>query len=355
MSIYFCIRDILGMLEKIIQPEQRMNMMVPVSFTPPLCDGFREDAFTLNSHPKLLDLTDEQSEHPLALLLNKVPAYKRNMLLLLDDALTERHFNPHLDSAITQAFGREALPAPDDDPGADVRNDDELALLTHKNLAQLDTVKLSAIYIGMLRALSSLRHNYGFERNIIGKNTQPFMENYDGFLSLQHGKVRADILIGFGMRSDYSPSRNMQNYADEGRDKARSMNIQEPRELLWGWLEADHYQMRRCHDIDLLLQMQGLPRIPNWVRGDVLSIMEKQAMKQYLAATYMSQNPDPDFIDQTEYLGPAIIESAEGKTPPLLEQLFAETLNVGAPYNGTAGQLYRLAMSRKREAMAVKI
>lgn len=349
MAFYFCIHDVLTRLEKENSRNHRMHTMVPVFYEAPSCDGFREDAFSLSSFPKVLNLDDgDKAIHQLALLLSEAPLYKKNLLLLLDDALAERHYNQKLQAAFQKVFRKDPFPEPAESAesadGADTPN------LRHPSLNALDNIKLSEIYIGLLKNLGTINHFYGFEANIIGKNATHFLEQYDGFADPHGGKVKADILIGFGSRQDYRPTLNPQNCLEEGYNKAMKMDIPEARELLWAWLEADHYQMRRCYDIDRLLRLEGLPRIPNWVHSDILGMLEKEAMKQIFAKKYFALDQQAEILNDAKKIQASLAKNAQREIDGLLELLMDETLNVGARYKGTAGQFYQLAQDRRREA-----
>lgn len=349
MALYFCIHDVLTRLDKENSRNQRMHTMVPVFYEAPSCDGFKEDAFNLSSFPKILNLVDDdRAVHQLALLLSEAPLYKKNLLLLLDDALAERHYNQKLQDAFLQIFRKEPFPALAD--SADNAHSTDITNLKHPSLNTLDNIRLSEVYIALLKNLGTINHFYGFEANIIGKNTPHFLEQYDGFADPHGGKIKADILIGFGSRQDYRPTLNPQNCLEEGYNKAMKMDVPEARELLWAWLEADHYQMRRCFDIDRLLRLEGLPRIPSWVHSDILSMLEKEAMKQIFAKKYFALDQQERLLNDAQKIKASLAKNAKREIDGLLEKLMEETLNVGASYKGTAGQFYQLAQDRRREA-----
>lgn len=323
-----------------------MHAMVPVSFEPPSCGGFKEDAFGLTSFPKILDLNDpENTKHQLALLLAEAPLYKNSLLLLLDDALTERHFNKRLMKAITAVYGKQEIPETLNSGDSDYQGQ-----LRHPALERYDNLKLSEIYLRLLRKLGNINHLYEFEPNVIGRNLNPLLTQYDGFADMTGGKIKADILIGFGTRQDYSPTLNRNNCLEEGYSKAVKMKITEPRELLWAWLESDNYQSRRCFDIDRLLHLEGLPRIPNWVRTDVVSMLEREGMKAILAEQYLAADPGGDVLNGAKEIENAIQKNAKRQTDDLLTRLIEETSNVGSSYAGTAGQFHQKAQYRAREA-----
>jgi hypothetical protein len=348
MALYFCIHDVLDQLGKINQQERRMHALIPVSYAPPACGGFKEDAFSLNSFPKILDLNDqENTKHQLALLLAEAPLYKNNLILLLDDALTERHFNNHLMEAVTATYRKKAIPQTLDHKN---NKTDYTGNLRHPELEKYDNIRLSEIYIKLVRKLGKINHLYDFEPNVIGKDITPLLSQYDGFANISGGKIKADILIGFGTRQDYKPALNRTNCLEEGYTKAMKMEISEPHELIWAWMEAEHYQMRRCYDIDQLLNLKGLPRIPNWVRTDAISMLEKEGMKQIFAEKYLKIDPECTILNGATEITETLKQNGARKIDEFLERLLDETSNVGGQYNNAAGLFHQRAQYRIREA-----
>ena len=355
MAIHYCMSDILDQLEKVqAEGRGRFQLMIPVSEAVPDCGGFPDDAFALSSTPKLLDINDEQSVYDLGMLLDDAPLYHINMQLVLDEALMERHKNAVLDKALEKAFAPE--PLPNTLMSGDKHQDDPAGSLRPPMLEHIDTVTLCRLYTGLLRNLPLGQKAYGFERNILGKHRERFMETFDGFMAQGEGKIKAEILVGFGSRRDHDFSRPMESYIDMGGKNARRMNITEKHELLWAWLESDNYQMRRCRDIDRLLRLGGLPRIPNWIRTDIYSFMEKESMKQYFAKAMKEMDATLAFVGKdAPLLRKALEFSASGKIDEQLQQLLQQTQSGGTPYAGAAGNFVNAAIQREREAHKTKL
>ena len=342
MSVYFCIEEVLTRLEA--EPEA-LQAMVPVTREPPHCGGFGEDAFILGSQPTLLDTTNPQAESALAALITEVSLYRYNMELALDEALAERHGSRAVLAALEKAFAGQALP--NTLRGA-AGNADELGgSLRHPMLEHLTAEQLAQIYLGFLRAQGP-ETPFSFERAILGKHPERFAAHFDGFLDQAGGKIKAEILIAFGMRIDHEKGGAVDSYLDNGQRKARRMNVQEPRELLWVWLEADHYQMRRCAEIHALKLLPGLPRLPNWVRADIFAVLEKESMKQSFAG--LLRRAGDTLLAGMPLIRRAVTANADGQVDELLQQLLAQTLNISAPYSGAAGKFAASAQKRQAEA-----
>lgn len=225
--------------------------------------------------------------------------------------------------------------------------------LLHPMLGHLDKVTLCKIYLNFMRALPHGHEQFSFERLIIGKHTGPYHTQFDGFVFGDGGKVSAGILLGFGTRSDYDPRQPLQIYVENGQRQAKAMHITDKSELLLAWLEADHYQMRRCHDIHRILTLRGLPRMPNWVRTDVFHCMEKEAMKQIFATKILSLDPDLNIVKKLPAIHKTLMLSAQGNIDDDLQKLLGQILNTGLAYSGVADKFYQQAQLRHKEARSL--
>ncbi|MCB9989950.1 MAG: hypothetical protein H6867_01055 [Rhodospirillales bacterium] len=346
MTIYYCINETLDMLDA-MGDRTGLKTMIPVSTTPPECGGHKEDAFALSSSPKLLDLRKNEAPDLLARVLEDVPLYNINLELILDEALAERHKNTQVETAMGRAFGSQ--PMPNALKQSHAGHDDISGGLLHPMLGHSDRVELCRIYIEFLKALGRKHEHYDFEKNILGKHTERFTEYYDGFISIYDGKVRAEILLAFGHRLDHDPAKPMESYTESGQKRAGKMRIEEERELIWAWLEADHYQMRRCHDLDRIFHVEGLPKVPNWVRADIFSLLEREAMKQFFAESLMRKDPTLPHLANTPALQKAIQDNARGHVDEAIQQLMSQTLSPGTAYAGAAHRFAEQAQKRALE------
>lgn len=351
MTAYFCLDDLLERLITDDIGEARTDIFIPVQTAPPACGGYREDALTLSSQPRLLDMNDPQGAYQLALLIEEVPLYQINLELLVDRILSERHGNRLVEQAVIRAF--EGQPIPHTMAGDEDGNPETLAgSLRHPMLGHLDRVTLAKIYLNFMRALPHGHEDFAFERHILGHHPDPFRERFSGYVFGEQGKIRADILLGFSTRNDYDPRRPLEDYVERGRQLATRMQITEPREMVWAWLEADHYQMRRCHDIDRLLVIRGLPRTPNWVRTDVFNCLEKEAVKQVLAARLIAADPKLSLLPRQPQIRKTIEMNAQNQVDDALQQLLSQTLTQGTQYSGAAERFFDRARMRFREAQS---
>lgn len=349
MTLYYCMKEVIDCMETLEDgDDRRFQVMVPVSTEPVKCGGHEEDAFILASSPKLLDLRMEESVYLLAQLIDDVPLYGINLELILDQALSERHDNAKVENALNQAFGGQPLPNTvriekheEDDVGGGLR---------HPVLGHLDRTQLCELYVAFLKFLDRGHEIYNFERTILGRHPERFQERFDGYAVGTAGKVKAGILLAFGTRVDHGAVKSPENYAQTGRKLAVKMNVADPRELVWAWLEADDYQRRRCADIDRVLRLSHLPRVPNWVRTDIFCCIEKEAMKQVFAALLLENHPDTAFLSDAGVLREAMETNARNEVDPLLRTLASRTPHQDPAYAECARRFADEATRRRDEA-----
>ena len=350
---FYCINHVLDSLEKIPgEDKDKMDSLVKVTKTQPESATHSDDVFILSSTPNLLNVNDDQNAQKLADLIEAVPLYHINMELILDEALAERHHNAVIENALNQAFSGQPIPstlkAQEEKSSEDVSGN-----LRHPMVGHLDNKALCALFIKFLSHIPRDQNHYAFEKSILGKHTARFLEYYDGFLAHEYGMVKALILIAFGMRADHLTDKHGENHVEEGQKKARKMRIEDPLEIILAWLEADNYQTRRCMDLDRIMNFTNLPKTPNWVRADIFCCLEKEAMKQFFAKSFIDKDPSLSLIEQAPNLKQAIELNASGHANEALQQLLSQTLSQANSYSGAAGKFVELA--KKREADAKKI
>lgn len=348
MTVYYSIGAVLDRVET-AKIKDCLGILIDVGTTPSSREHNSEDLFQLSNHPRLINFRDIDAARKMAELLQNVPLYAINLELALDKALSARN-DPRIETALRKAFDPQPLPSSlhETKPGTEGQT------LRHPILAELPKIRLCELYISFLKALAPFHsRDYNFESDILGKHNERFLEYFDGFISPQNSKVKASILLAFGIRVDHDPSRPLESYVSAGLKKAAKMHITDPMEMVWAWLEADHHQMRHCHDLDRTLGLNGLPRRPNWVRYDVFSLLEKEAIKQYLAEKIVSSHATPTLLAAFPKIHKAIQANAEGRIDDLLQQLLSQTLNIESHYSGSALRFAQSAEARAKEAHAL--
>ncbi len=346
MALYYSMGEVLDQVDQAGTGANRLNTLIAVHAAPPRASGRMQDVFQLTSHPKLLDLTRKESGQALQNLMTEAPLYAISLELAMDHSLTQRHKNKNIDHALHRAFGHDPLPGNADAPWNTAGGEGSLA---HPVLGHMDKGRLCEIYIAFLNALPPGERSVSFGTDVIGKHPERFMTLFEGYVTPQESRVKASILLAFGIRLDHDPGKPLESYVSAGRKKASKMRITDPLEMLWAWLEAENSQMRHCRDLDRALRLNGLPRRPNWIKYDVFSLLEMEAVKQYLAEQYVRADPAQHCLADAPAISRAVRANAEGRVNDILQQLLAESLNAESGYTGSALKFADEASVRVRD------
>jgi len=321
---------------------------------PPTCDGYKADVFALSDTPDIIDLNNDDGLKKLVALLENTSLYQVNMELALDRALCERHKNALVRVAIGKAFAGKALPSTlqkDEKFGPEELSGD----LHHPMLGHADLYDLCKMYVAFLNAMGSEQTDYSFGKDIIGSHPDRFLDFYDGFIMGSAGAMRADTLLALGMRGDHDPARALDTYRESGQKKAQDMDLSEPQDMIWAWLEADHYQMRRCADLHRLLQLPNLACCPHWARADVFCLLEHEAMKQVFAHQIVNTDVAMGVLETMPSVKKAVQSSDADDVDGRLQALLAQVLNEESVYTGAADEFARAAYERAAEAQKIQL
>jgi hypothetical protein len=355
MTTYFFVGDVFDQITKHGGDSDLTAILAPVSKTIPEKRVPPEDVFTLAGNPNLLDTNDVYAAEKLAHLVENVPLYHLNLEMTLDDALTERHKNRLVREALEHAFGGGALPntltvtTEESDPSRPA------ASLRHPVLGHLESDQMASTYIRFIKTLGNNGGNYNLGTRIIGRQIEPFLRHFDGYFCGNDGAIRVSLLIGFGIRQDHDPAHTLSSQIEAGKMRAQAMGITDERELLWAWLESDHYQLRRCKDLDRVLRIQGLGRHPNWVKSDILGILERESMKQYFAERIVKSPTALQLLDKAPLLKKAILSDSNNEVDESLQQILSQTVNANSAYSGAAGAYAEKITQREQQARSAGI
>lgn len=346
-SYYYCIDPVLAQTEKDeAVPERKARALITVSHEPCPCSGSIDDCFVLANPVHIMRLDDAMAVDELAQLMKDTPLYHFNMQLVLDEALTERHRNKSILEALTVAFENRSLP--ETNPVSDSEH------LRHPSLKKMEAADLSRIYVQFLMRLRHYKEDFSFQRTILGQQPDHFLQQFDGFFEEGQGKILSHILLAFGLRLDHDPTKPRESYIHNGQTAAQRKNISDPHELIWAWLECDHYQQRRCRDVHRAMSLTSLPRMPKWVRIDIFHFLERESMKQVFAEKLVVLDPRLETLAGTPQIKRAMRMNAAGQLDENLQHLLAQTVKV-EPYSGAAARLADAAESRKKESHKIKL
>ncbi len=323
MALYFSINDIFDRLEK---QDGNAAILVPLSGKMPFCDGFSEDVFIFSEKMRILDFDSPSASCDMKDLLEAAPLYRINMELTLDAALEERHRNGEIESALETAFAGTPLPAAMASEKAVSDDEAGTGSLRHPVLGYMETEALCQIYVRFLGGIDSGRTNYGFEKSIIGRHENIFLRSFDGFMHGGSGVIAIRRMVTDGRRTDHEKipeAAPPEDFVRQGAKKALAANISDLREMLWAWLEADQYQMRRCRDI-LRAKKLGIAPRPRWARDDILLMLEKESQKQVFAEIFLQKELSSAMLREMPLVKKTIENAARGGSGVFLKQLLHE-------------------------------
>jgi hypothetical protein len=342
-NIYFCINKVFDALDNACDKSLHDNVVVTVFREKPQEIDYSEDLFFIGDSDRFIDLTAGNAQTQLTDLIEAVSLYHVNLELIIDYILSDGDVDEGVLKGIKSSF-----------PGGDLPSKVKIIDnegLRHPSIGYMAKADLCKIYLDFLKNEHIDRSKYSFEKNILGKHIEPLLNKFDGFISFANSMVRANFLIDCGIRIDHEGvvDRQVGGYVDMGRKKASEVDVGDTNILLQSWLEADHYQMRRCMDIDRFFNITDNPqKVPEWARLDTLKLIEKEAMKQFFAEHLVSCESE---ITATTPLIKGAIEKGAGKeVDGFLQKLVSEVLSTKSVYSGSAGNFAEVARRRREEA-----
>jgi hypothetical protein len=114
-------------------------------------------------------------------------------------------------------------------------------------------------------------------------------------------------------------------YTARGKEIAQSLHFGSAVEYLAAWLNEDRKQANFCNDIHAVLSLDLLEKCPKWIRLDLLSILESEAMKQIFATRYFIEEKRENFKIPSS-IRTVIKDSADNITDPLLSKLLSDVM-----------------------------
>lgn len=343
MVLYFCLNDLLDQIES---AHGKQKGQVPLILIYDKTDDLlllKEDIFSLQSMPRLLDLDDlDNRSRQLAMLMDDVPQYLEKMQLSLEAIEKETAKNNDLYDA-----WRVLVPRMQKDLDVD------LALSNGPPSTKwqgLSAANIAEIYLALTDILGPKGAPHRLELAMLGRREKPFINYFDGYVQQGLGYLKADLLLAFGMRTDHIPGKPPDHFIRQGHQKAEACGAEDLQELLWVWFEADDYQGRRANDIARVLNISFLPRQPNWMRYDVMNILEKEIMKQGVARMILAHKDMASQDNLSDDMKTSLKSLAEGNMSEPVEQLCQAILERRRGGADHARQIAQQASLRQKEA-----
>ena len=355
---YFCMDDVLETLERRTNASDKTPPLVRFYTDPISSYSHEEDSFVVDRDDNILDFSDVSKTDVLHGLTHDVPLYHINLELAIDNALSQAQNDQVLYAKLTKAFkSQEAIRSLKKIAvgGQDTLLEDSL---NFPGIGYIYPERMCRIYIRFLEEIQNHERyldSYGFLNGVLHLYRHRFLKTYDGYLTPAEGRIKPSWLLENGYRIDHEKDKIMdfQDYLAEGDLKARKENFSHSHDYLKAWLEADGYQLRRCRTMMRAARLLPEGCSPDWIRTDLLKILEKEAMKQHYAKCLMEQDPSCELLETRDTLREAVENNARGIADQNIEICMRNMLKLGQPEADSASKFMTLAESRRSEAQNI--
>lgn len=172
-------------------------------------------------------------------------------------------------------------------------------------------------------------------------------------LDLKMDKMGASVLTApafhYAARldDDDMPALNAEEYTKRGAEIARSLHFGSPMEYLAAWVNEDRKQAALMRDVHAVLSLQILSKLPQWMRHDLMLVLESETMKQIFAFRFFKEEKaKQEKLLVGKLLKDAVRHNAEDKTDPLISSIMRQVLQNPVTYNGDAALFQTQAAER---------
>ncbi|NBX66629.1 MAG: hypothetical protein EBQ96_06505 [Proteobacteria bacterium] len=297
----------------------------------------------------VLNLDTPSGREQFAAIMSKVPLYRITLELLIDRILMESRSDPIRTKGVRAAFAPEDPPEPVIDGMAQKFGLE--GVLNFPVIASRTDIQLLELYLRLYGAATPDNKTPSAHLfPILGSYVGRFIENGDGFEWRGYGWVRLDRVVYDAERLDHDPEITFESYVARGRTAAEALAVADLKPLLAAWIQAERVQRELCRDIDSVLRLPDIRRLPRWIRADVFRILEREAMKQVFAEGIVRQYAELPALRRASILADPINANAKGEVSPIIQQLLNQTLSADARYAGSAEAFALQAERRFTEA-----
>ncbi|PCI00776.1 MAG: hypothetical protein COB76_02845 [Alphaproteobacteria bacterium] len=180
-------------------------------------------------------------------------------------------------------------------------------------------------------------------------------DKHMGSLDLQMDKNGASVLLSSAFHyaerddNDDIPRVNAEEYTARGEEIARSLHFGSAVEYLAAWMNEDRKQTALMRDVDAVLSLGVLSKLPQWIRHDLMMILESETMKQIFAHRFFVEDKASSLQPALEHLlKEALRHSANSKTDPLISKLMSKSMQTPPIYDGSAATFQKEAARRMK-------
>ena len=298
---------------------------------------------------QLIDLDTADGKQNFANLFKNIPLYRITLELMIDRALTAAQKDQTRAAGVRKAFSPDDPPESTTDPIVEKYAFE--GTLRFPVIATRSNEQLLDLYFRLFGpAMPEHTSIHAHMLAMLGGHPERLLEDFDGFLWRGHGWVRMDRIVYDAERVDNDPGITFESYVARGRSAAQTFAVDDPKAQLAAWINAERVQKDLCRDIDSVLRLPDIRRLPRWVRADVFRVLEREAMKQVFAEDLVRHFTDWPDLRRARILSEAIEVNARENVSPLVQQILNQTLSADARYEGAAGAFVMQADRRFAEA-----
>lgn len=348
MTGYFCITKALRSGVK--QDPIAQNAMIRLYPDPDSVKADSENILACDEDFNILDFNAPFAAEHFAPLLRDVQIYRLSLELLLDEALVASKENESLYNRLVESFGARGLPAMTGQ--TDIPVDAMTGDLRHPLLGHLSDLDLARVFVKFLTIENNdvRQRPYGVNE-VIALNRKPFYGHFEGYALNGARYAKLDKLLRTARRPDYDPNVPHEQYMQRGQKAAENFPDNSADGLLKAWLKSDLFQCHRCEAIDQVLA-HGF-KLPPWVRADVFSVLEHEAMKQNFARRFFERPESRKMVTHCPMIKASLEACARGEVDDNLQNLLKETIAAKNAYAGAAEKFAQDARQRLLEAELV--
>lgn len=129
-----------------------------------------------------------------------------------------------------------------------------------------------------------------------------------------------------------------EDYTKRGGNIAKSLHFGSANEYLAAWMNETRKQADLIYDIDMVLSLNILKKLPQWMRHDLFLTLEAEAMKQVFASRFVQSKDEQIHLPAT--LRQSINDNATNKIHATISSLMETMLKTPLSYNKAGQEFY---------------
>jgi len=128
---------------------------------------------------------------------------------------------------------------------------------------------------------------------------------------------------------------NAEEYTKRGIEIAKSLHFGSAHEYLAAWINETRKQAGLIRDLDMVLSLNILKKLPQWMRHDLFLSLEAESMKQVFAARFKKSDDAPKLPGTIRQ---AIADNASNKVHDVISNLMKNLSERPLQYDGAGAK-----------------